>query len=386
MNRTIISQRLGFQLEMQHPLKSSKVRDISIEEICKLTERQSFLVFVKHRWGGLSKVVCPECGTIGRHLFIEKGKRWRCKSLQCKKFFSVLYGTSFQEKKLSYKQVLLGLHLFSIFPNGVSFETFSGLLNVQVKTSQAFIGKIREALYRDRNEEMLSGLIHMDGGHFGGRPRHGRIRRHDTETIKNHVEDMLKRKGKQPATTARANAARRIKNRRVVFVLRQLSTFEGEGAIRTIVAIGDSENEDFALSLARKYIAPGSTVMTDENPAYNQFSKYYEHHTVEHAKEFATIDGVNSNQAESYFSRLRRHVLGVAHRIEPKYMLDIAFEMAWREDVRRMTHKEKLSIILDAVFSSGRSRHWTGYWQRLNRQGELVWSPRSMKSEIRPLI
>lgn len=149
--------------------------------------------------------------------------------------------------------------------------------------------------------------------------------------------------------------------------------------------MADTETENYALSLALKYIEPGSTVMTDESPAYNQLSKYFDHKTVEHAKEFATIDGVNSNQAESFFSRLRRHEYGVSHRIEPKYLFDIATEMAWREDVRHKTYKERISELLQAIFTNSKSIDWAGYWQGFNRPGEITWSPSTSASHIRKL-
>lgn len=135
-----------------------------------------------------------------------------------------------------------------------------------------------------------------------------------------------------------------------------------------------SENERDAISMAHRYVVPGSTIMTDENPAYNRLSCWFDHKTVEHSVEYSTIDGVNDNQAESFYSRLRRHVLGVAHRIEPKYCADISAEMAWREDVRRRTEGEKLRSLLSAAFAAGRSVWWRGYWQGINRPNEILWA------------
>lgn len=61
------------------------------------------------------------------------------------------------------------------------------------------------------------------------------------------------------------------------------------------------------------------------------------------------------NQAESYFSRLRCYTVGVLHRIEPKYITDITTKIAWREDVRRKTQRERVSQLLGAASSIGRS-------------------------------
>ena len=285
---------------------------------------------------------------------------------------------------MSLQDILLGIVIFITMSNGISYDHLANLIDVQVKTAQVFIGKLREVLVHSRSIKKLSGLVQIDGGHFGGRPRHGRVRRVEVEDVRAHTENMLTKKTKQPVKTAMINKFRLLK-RRIIMVLRQVSPFEFEGGVQTIVVSVDSENEKDAMSLALQYIEPGTTIMTDENPAYNQLSKYFEHLTVEHAKEFATVDGVNDNQAESYFSRVRRYVLGVAHRIEPKYQTDIAIEMAWREDVRRKTHRQRLSDILCRLFKTGRSLYWTGYWQGHNRPGELVWSAELNKLVIRKL-
>lgn len=264
-------------------------------------------------------------------------------------------------------------------------DHMANILGIQHKVAQVFIGKLREVIMRSQEIAKLTKNVHMDGGHFGGRPRHGRIRRVPVEEVQDHVVNKLMRKTKQPTKTAIANHVRRIKKRRLVFALTQISENQFEGGIRTIVAVADSENEEAAMSLALKHIEPGAAVMTDENPAYNQLGKFFDHHTVEHSKEFATIDGINSNQAECYYSRLRRHVIGVSHRIEPKYTLDTASEMAWRHDVRRMSQRKRLADLLKRINTSGLSRHWRGYFQGCNRPGEMIWSPEEGKNIIRKL-
>jgi len=245
-------------------------------------------------------------------------------------------------------------------------------MNVTVKTAQAFMGKLRESLYKIRCQEKLKGVVQIDGGHFGGRPRHGRVRRKSKEDIQAHVEAKIMGRKQREKGKSKENW-RRFKNRRIVMVLRELYPEKGDGACKTITAICTAENENYAVDLAKHFIEPGSTVMTDENPAYNQYSKWFDHKTVQHAVEFSTVDGVNDNQAESYFSRLRRYVLGVAHRIEPKYMADIAAEMSWREDTRKNTQMEKLKSLLGATKLNGRSKWWRGYWQGFNRPSEMLW-------------
>jgi hypothetical protein len=226
-------------------------------------------------------------------------------------------------------------------------------------------------------QDKLQEWIQIDGGYFGGRPRQGRLRRKQKpEDVAAYVQAKLTGKinsNKPPRSKiGRANWLRRQK-RRVVMVLREIYPEPGMGASKTIIAITRSENDRDATDLARTYVTDKSLIMTDENPAYDRLSSWYTHKTVQHSLEYSTIDGVNDNQAESYFSRLRRYVLGVSHRIEPKYLMDIAVEMAWREDMRRETQGVKLESILKGCFQHGLSKWWRGYWQGFHREGELLW-------------
>lgn len=100
-----------------------------------------------------------------------------------------------------------------------------------------------------------------------------------------------------------------------------------------------TESREFAQELAKRYVKRGAHIMIDEHPAYGMFMAKYEHETVNHSIEFSTDEGMSNNQAESFFSRMRRMVAGQVHRITPKYMLDYVTEVAWREDVRRINTK-----------------------------------------------
>jgi len=75
-------------------------------------------------------------------------------------------------------------------------------------------------------------------------------------------------------------------------------------------------------------------------------------------------DGACTNQAESYFSRLRRAELGQHHHISGKYLAAYAVEMAWREDNRRMPNGALHRAATAAALAHPVSRVWAGYWQR----------------------
>lgn len=357
----------------QHFLKSAKVRDFTLWDASNLTEDEAFSLFCKYRWGTENTQICPRCGVIDSHYVRKQRREWRCK--HCKECFSATKGTPFQDRKISFKKLIMGIILFSQSSAGISLHLLARNLDVQIKTAQVLVGKIREAILIDRQSiELLAGTVHIDGGYFGGRPRNGRVRRKSQDKDReSYVQAKIA--GDPAAKKARNKISKqnyeRRKNRRVVMVIRELHPEKGMGACKTIIAVSLSEDEKTAMILARSHIQPDTIIMSDENAAYNRFSTYFDHQTVEHAVEFSTIDGVSDNQAESYFSRLRQYARGIGKRIEPKYLADIATEMAWREDVRRWSEREKLENLLSACFKRGLSRWWRGYWQGYHREDEI---------------
>jgi hypothetical protein len=74
--------------------------------------------------------------------------------------------------------------------------------------------------------------------------------------------------------------------------------------------------------------------------------------------------GACTNDAESFFSRLRRSEIGIHHHISGRYLSAYAHEMAWREDNRRRSNGEQYLIAINAALTHPVSRQWKGYWQR----------------------
>ena len=75
-------------------------------------------------------------------------------------------------------------------------------------------------------------------------------------------------------------------------------------------------------------------------------------------------DGACTNQAESFFARLRRAELGQHHHISGPYLKFYAGEMAWCEDTRRDDNGALAELAGVAALGHPKSRNWCGYWQR----------------------
>ncbi len=85
-----------------------------------------------------------------------------------------------------------------------------------------------------------------------------------------------------------------------------------------------------AVALIRERIAVGSIVHADEAGGWDMLHAFYDVKRINHSVAFS-LDGACTNQAESYFSRLRRAELGQHHHVSGKYLAAYACEMAWRE-------------------------------------------------------
>ncbi|MBY0412347.1 MAG: IS1595 family transposase, partial [Burkholderiaceae bacterium] len=318
------------RLEMAgHFLLSPKARNFTLADVERLSEDQVHALFAQQRWSvhGDGKQVCPECGAIDSHYVVHRRRQWRCKAKGCARTFSVTTGTKLQDHKLPLKKILQIIVIYTTAVKGISASQLARTVGVAYQTAFVLLHKLREGLLDMRNLAPLEGHVEVDGGHFSGAVRKDRVK---VLTKNNYF------KGKFHDGPGH----------RAVMVFRQLSPIKGQGAERTIVEVAFDENRKHVDPLSRTYIRKGTVVHTDGGEAFLNFAKHWTHHTVIHKKEFCTADGVNNNQAESYFARLRRLVRGQIHRMTPKYMLDYANEIAWREDVRRLGSREQLGHLL----------------------------------------
>lgn len=367
----------------QHFLTSSKIRDLSFEEITNLTETQAHQYFADMRWGCPGQQICPSCGVIDKHYWRRHRKHWRCKHKGCEREFSATQGTCFQDHKLPLKIILQAVFLYITHWKGCSAHEMLRMIDVSYRTAWLLLSKIRELFYKARDDgSCLSGTVHVDGAYFGGKRRdankRGATLQAKTEGVQNAVyathgsaPSGRQRRAKHLMPGGKANAKRKLK-RRVVLVLREVSSIVDKGGIKTRVTIARREHEDDAIPFIKKHVQVGSIIMSDENAAYNQLTANYTHKTVQHAIEYQTDDGTNNNQAESFNSRMRRAEYGIYHGFRPTYLMIYACETAWLEDNRRKTLRERFMLVFGLLAKLGLSTFFRGYWQGNRLPEELL--------------
>lgn len=358
--------------------KLKRNKNFSEYKAGKMTDLKSFWYFVEVRFGDRKVFKCPHCGVKDQHYYRKTRRQWRCRNAGCGAYFSATTGTVWQDRKLPFDKIVNAITRFQRASYGLPAEVLADALDVSPKTAHHFLSKLRESIVRGSAHEKLSGHVQVDGGHFAGRMHRGN-RKAKNEEIEAYVRQKYQKKNgvtpkeederteSQKRWDAKAEAKK--KNKRVVMVARQV--VKGEGGVKTVVLVGRGETRNMANLLANMFICPGSTVTTDENPAYSDYDLVFNHPTVKHSKEMVTETGVNQNQAESFFSRMRRAQYCTFHGYRSKYLYDYACEFAWREDMRKRPAKEKVEDLIRLSCSNGLSRWWRGYYQGHHRPGEF---------------
>jgi transposase-like protein len=124
---------------------------------------------------------------------------WKC--AECRKQFSVLVGTIFEDSKIPLSKWLLAVHLLCAAKNGVNSTELARLLEVTQKSAWFVAHRIRYAMERPPLVDKLRGIVEADETYIGGGPRKapGRTRheaalmRMDNETP---VVSLVERSGK----------------------------------------------------------------------------------------------------------------------------------------------------------------------------------------------
>ncbi|NOG74245.1 transposase [Roseicella sp. DB1501] len=158
---------------------------------------------------------------------------------------------------------------------------------------------------------------------------------------------------KSPLTKDRRKLENQTGKRQSVVVARE----RGGKTLPFVVA-----KEADALPIIRAVVEPGTTVHADEAAGWDGLHAFFDTKRINHTVAFS-LDGACTNQAESYFSRLRRAEWGQHHHISGKYLGAYAREMAWREDTRRRSNGTLHNLVAAVALKHPVSRMWACYWR-----------------------
>jgi transposase-like protein len=310
-----------------------------------MSEEEAYAAFVKIRYAeNDGEPFCPKCKCAavyrinakyrsrGRNPDVPERVRRLFKCQNCHHQFSVTSGTIFASRKMSFGDILLAICHFTNGVKGLAALWLSREIECQHRSAFVLLHKVRESL-KALQAVKLSGEIEVDATYTGGyvKPANEVKHRRDRRVLENQsgrkrcIITMVERKGRVLAFVAASEAAARPK----------------------IIAT----------------VEPGSIVYADEAKDYNPLHAVFDMRRIDHSKRWS-LDGVNTNQAESFHSRLKRSIKGIYHHIAGPYTDNYVAEIAWRETNRRLSNGEQFLTIVAACLHHPVSRDWKGYWQR----------------------
>jgi len=123
------------------------------------------------------------------------------------------------------------------------------------------------------------------------------------------------------------------------------------------------KSESAALSWIKSRVEFGTVLNADEAASWDALATKYEMRRINHQEAYSDGEAC-TNQAESYFSRLRRAEAGHHHHISGPYLLRYAQESAWREDARRTDNGSQVRRVAELALKRGPSVDFGGYYQR----------------------
>jgi len=319
----------------QHFLLSAASRTLSPRSIYKAGEDAAYATFCEMRWPESNgEAVCPQCSHDEAYKITTR-RKFKCKA--CARQFSVTSGTILTSRKMDFVDLLAAICIIVNASKGVSMVQLSRDLDCQYKTAFVLAHKLREAMAQEvQTGAKLQGHVEIDGAYFGGhiRPENAKADRKDRR-LKRHQNGR----------------------RRVVVTMR-----ERHGRTLPIVTINEGEG----VAMAIQNVSRTATMSADEASHWDLLHNGWMVERVNHS-EIYSDHGKHTNMVESFFSRLRRMVVGQYHHVSPAYLHQYANHAAWLEDNRRTDNGTLAHVLVSNAMDAPVSRSWKGYWQRAPR-------------------
>lgn len=246
--------------------------------------------------------VCPHCGSVDSATAL-KGQSTRpgvYKCRECKKPFTATIGTLYERSHIPLHKWLLATHLLCASKKGISAHQLYRLLGFgSYRTAWFMAHRIREGM-RELNV--------ADSGPLGGENK-------VVEADETYVGGKARnRKGKVPSKEAVVALVERDGRVR--------SSHVTEVTAKTLRPILEAQIDK------RTY------VMTDEGTVYPPITKGFAGHgTVNHSiEEYVRGNFWHTNTVESYFSILKRGLIGTYHHVSPQHLKRYLGEFDFRHN------------------------------------------------------
>jgi transposase-like protein len=304
------------------------------------TEADAYKFLEELRWGS-GQPTCPHCGCIDDHYFLtakngaarktrtgslSQRRVWEC--CACHQQFSVLTGTVMHGTKIPVRTWVFVIFELCSSKNGVAAREIERKYHLTPKTAWFLLHRIREAMKPGAALPPITGRVVADETWIGGQPanRHGHRagRGGQGATSKTPVMTLVSRETSEVRSRVVANV-------------------RGPALREVLLANTDPQR---------------THLHTDSSAAYRSLGKgFATHSAVDHlAGEYVRGD-VSTNQAEGYFSQLKRSIDGTHHHVSREHLDRYLAEFDFRHSTRKDSDSTRVETLVGRV--GGRRLRYT---------------------------
>lgn len=271
---------------------------------------------------------CPHCGaTKAYYLTPKNGPRitrtgkptyrrvWKCAT--CRKQFTVLVGTVFEDSRIPVGKWLYAVHAMATAKNGVAANELKRAIQVDDKTAWFMAHRVRYAMGRAPLVDKLEGIVEADETYFGGVAKNMHKAERERRITSRGTADKI------PVVTlvARGGEAR-------------------SQVMRTVT----SKNVEKVL---HEHVSTAAALMTDESSVYPEAGKHFaSHEAVNHGAGEYVRGEVYSNTVEGFFSQLKRSIDGTHHHVSAHHLDRYLAEFDWRYSSRKISDAARAELTI----------------------------------------
>jgi transposase-like protein len=287
------------------------VRQMTLADFDRLfpDEQSCWTYLLLRRWP--SGPHCPRCDND--HVYESTARPWHWQCKKCGKNnrtpyrFSLKTGTIFEETKVPLWTWFKVLYFMLTSKKGMSALQIHRMVGFgSYRTAWYMCMRLRASMH-DPDFKQLMGIVEVDETNIGGKQEN------------RHWKDRQKYHGGGSAHTGKTTVIGAISRK-------------GNVVCRIIENTSADSSSGFVEQAVSEKV---SLVATDEAGGYRDLGYFYRHEVVRHRSREYVRGEVHTNNIESFWSLLKRGVVGTYHNVSKKYLPLYLAEFQFRHNNRR---------------------------------------------------